>query len=120
MHPLPTRHHPKYIPVDTCPNKPLHSFLVRPAVPALPYQKVCYIVPMYEEKYWELSATLRSIAENVEVYRTATGIYLDVTGRSRCRHGAGVSTQGSLASIGALVLAPRSTCENPAAPHCAV
>lgn len=31
--------------------------------------KVCYVIPMYNEPFCELSATLRSIAENLEVWR---------------------------------------------------
>jgi hypothetical protein len=42
-----------------------------------PPLKVCYVIPIYNEPYCELSATLRSIAENIEVWRRS-----DV-GRSR-------------------------------------
>ena len=34
-----------------------------------PPLKVCYVIPIYNEPYCELSATLRSIAENIEVWR---------------------------------------------------
>ncbi len=33
---------------------------------------MCYVIPMYNEPYCELSATLRSIAENIEVWRRST------------------------------------------------
>ena len=46
-------------------------------VHGFPPLKVCYVIPMYNEAYCELSGTLRSIAENIEVWRRST------MGRSR-------------------------------------